>query len=102
MKCRLRALLSPPPADTPTRDYRRHQLATDPQTPPRALLPPPSLAEAEWPTVTDALTALPQTQVTLEQRVRELTAELAHAHRAAGLAGPGGAARTGPTPSGEE
>ena len=48
---------TPPPADTPTRDYRRHQLATDPQTSPRALLPPPSLAEAEWPTVTDALTA---------------------------------------------
>jgi two-component sensor histidine kinase len=82
MKCRLRALLPPPPADTPTRDHRRHQLATDPQTSPRALLPPPSLGEAAWPTVTDARTALPQTQVTLEQRVRELTAELAHAHTA--------------------
>ena len=54
MKCRPRALLPPPPADTPTRDHRRHQRATDPQTSPRALLPPPSLAEAAWPTVTDA------------------------------------------------
>jgi two-component sensor histidine kinase len=82
MRCRPRALLPPPPTDTPTHDHRRHQLATGPQTAPRASLPPPSLAEAPRPAVTDARTALQQTQVTLEQRVRELTAELAHAHTA--------------------